>query len=497
MSTIAAKNSLSRAFVGGVIYVTIAALLELLVWGFTVDDAWIVSRVALHGAETGIYSFNLDSELTDGVTPLGFAHLVGALGGLWGAQTGLEFWQFARFLGLLGYFSSFFLVGWLLSFEEKKLSFFIGLTLTFFCLPAAVWAGAGLSGPIVGFLLLLGAVLLTVPSRRMVRQKKEDGSLGLSRYAIVWAGCLALGFAGAWRPELLPFILGLLVLDARRGTFRLGALIVPVLITSAPFIVSVVARTIIYGHALPLSFSAKSPDPQSGVFYALLSLLWVGVPWLFFSRKSFWIGNEPWAWLWLLHLVALFFAGGDWMPVFRLSAPLLPWAVWRLAPQWRPSALSFALVFFAFLGPSLLFIQQGDDLRAVYQRRTRLIEQGAVHVPPEGVVAAVDIGWLGMSTPSLIVDLAGVTDPTIALLPGGHTSKQIAAGMFSDRNIDTWVIRALDRKYIALEPLQSVAAAYWVDARLLTKADDLGFVGVATIPLDGTPGQYIVARKLK
>jgi hypothetical protein len=56
------------------------------------------------------------------------------------------------------------------------------------------------------------------------------------------------------------------------------------------------------------------------------------------------------------------------------------------------------------------------------------------------VVAALDIGWLGAATDATIVDLAGLTDPVIAVLPGGHTSKAIPAALLDARKVDTIVL---------------------------------------------------------
>ena len=56
------------------------------------------------------------------------------------------------------------------------------------------------------------------------------------------------------------------------------------------------------------------------------------------------------------------------------------------------------------------------------------------------VVAALDIGWLGAATGATIVDLAGLTDPSIAVLPGGHTSKAIGRGLLDARGVDTMVL---------------------------------------------------------
>jgi hypothetical protein len=51
-------------------------------------------------------------------------------------------------------------------------------------------------------------------------------------------------------------------------------------------------------------------------------------------------------------------------------------------------------------------------------------------------VATLDVGWVGAALPGAeIVDLAGVTDPEIAALPGGHTSKRVDAAMLLARRV--------------------------------------------------------------
>jgi hypothetical protein len=149
----------------------------------------------------------------------------------------------------------------------------------------------------------------------------------------------------------------------------------------------------------------------------------------------------------------------------------------------------------AALAPALLIAEQGPDFRAVTERRLELVRAGRPWLEGADRVAAVDIGWVGLATEAHVVDLAGVTDPTIARLPGGHTSKAIYPGLFSDRDVDVWVIRAANRTYVPGDPLALVLPSYVVDARLLGRTDDLGFVGVATIPLPGTSGQYVIARR--
>jgi hypothetical protein len=59
------------------------------------------------------------------------------------------------------------------------------------------------------------------------------------------------------------------------------------------------------------------------------------------------------------------------------------------------------------------------------------------------VVAGLDVGWLGVAAPNAaIVDLAGVTDPSIARLPGGHTTKRLPEGLLDDRSVDAVVLLA-------------------------------------------------------
>jgi hypothetical protein len=59
-------------------------------------------------------------------------------------------------------------------------------------------------------------------------------------------------------------------------------------------------------------------------------------------------------------------------------------------------------------------------------------------------VAALDVGRLGAATEADIVDLAGVTDPEIAVLPGGHTSKRVSAMFLLGRRPDTLILYAPD-----------------------------------------------------
>ena len=51
-------------------------------------------------------------------------------------------------------------------------------------------------------------------------------------------------------------------------------------------------------------------------------------------------------------------------------------------------------------------------------------------------VATLDVGWPTAATEASIVDLAGLTDPEIAALPGGHTSKRVDPALLLARDPD-------------------------------------------------------------
>jgi hypothetical protein len=76
-------------------------------------------------------------------------------------------------------------------------------------------------------------------------------------------------------------------------------------------------------------------------------------------------------------------------------------------------------------------------------------------------VATIDIGWVGAATGAEIVDLAGVTDPEIAALPGGHTSKAVSGVLLTARHTDRLVLE-LDEQHSG----EDLAFARTTEARL-------------------------------
>lgn len=461
----------------------------LAVWGFTVDDAWIVSRVAAHGVQGRGFAFN-PGAVTDAVTPFGFAHFVAGLGWVLGRSEPLELWSIARAGGAVCVVVTLCGVGWNARTAPRSFWYWSPLWVVA-GLSLFVWSGSGLATPYVATLLWVGGNAVSKgPQARAV-------------------GAWALGCAAALRPELAFFGAALLVARRYRlrhaGTDRAG-LFLELVGFVCPVLFVMGARVLCFGHPLPLSSLAKQPDLQSGLHYAAVTGIWFSLGWaLLLRRKAY---QEGMVAAYLAHIGGLILVGGDWMPAFRLSAPLVPLLLgWHLSTPMsggRRWALSLVIPVF----PLLLLLQQGPDLRAVSARRLQLVQEGRVALAGATNVAAVDIGWVGLAHAGQVTDLAGVTDPRIAQLPGGHTSKQVMPGLFSARDVDAWVVRDLDRRFAQRKPgasrpdattpeLDGLVAAYLVDARLLRRFSNLHLSAVVTLPLAGEEGQYVVFRSLK
>jgi len=445
---------------------TLASLPLAYFWGFSVDDAWIVTRVVQHGLESSRFAFNPTGPVTDAITPYGYAQLVA------GATRATQLPPFlvARLVGVAAALGCLFLVSArVFAGGSTPMRWVTFVAVAWTLVPFHAWAGAGLETPIVALLVLLGLWGAEGPRPLL--------------------GAFWLSLACAWRPELVPVsVVGLWRLSSGSWRRRTGC---GAVLFVVPAIVAAL-RWWQFGSLVPLAFVAKAPDPGSGLRYALGGLSFLGVSWLLAFLPA---TRRVWTARVLLgtHAFALLLAGGDWMPFFRLYAPLLPWLCWAVVVEgprgWR---LAMAAPF-ALAGPALLVAGLGSEARAVIEHRFEWIERGRPLLEDASVIAAVDIGWLGQATSAEIVDLAGVTDPRIARLSGSHTDKALSPGLFAARNVDAWVIRAQGTT-AAPEGLRELSCVYSVDQRLLGGAEDMGFVAVGKIAIPGTAGHYVVAR---
>lgn len=388
-------------------------------WGFTVDDALISARVAHQLALGHGYRFNPSGPSIDCVTPLGWAHLLMAFAQdgpyramLWASALGATAWIAAA--GALGARCATVCSG------RKRIGLAIGLGA---CLPLGAWASAGME---TAFVMALGVAALAP---------------GL-------AGAAAAGLAAGLRPELAPWAAALALGSAlvrreraSRCALSLGLALLPALAVAA-------LRVGIFGRAAPLAVFAKPSDAAHGVRYALGALLLSGPTYFVLAGRATLRGlpRESWAILLAsaLHGVVLVGVGGDWMPFWRLALPTFP-GLFFVGAQIaeRSSPWANALRLGAALSCSvLLHAQLGPAARRVRADRERLMRETTPLLAGASRVASVDIGWVGVATQRDIVDLAGVADPEVAFLPGGHTSKRLPPDFLERRGVDALVLLA-------------------------------------------------------
>jgi len=102
---------------------------------------------------------------------------------------------------------------------------------------------------------------------------------------------------------------------------------------------------------------------------------------------------------------------------------------------------------------------------------------------------------VGAAAPTArILDLAGITDPVVARLPGGHTTKRISEGLVENRGVDTLVLLLAPRAHTQTPWTDSIFARA-VENRLASFPALEGFELVAALPLGGTEQAYALLRR--
>ena len=373
----------------------------LAMWGFTVDDALIPIRYAHHLAHGVGYRFDAQGPSTDGVTPLPWSFVLAPLaGGVLGARIG----EGAEGRVRSGLAATALLV--------MGLAFAIG-----------AWAASGLETGVATAL----ATLAVTRSKRPLQVAVLAGlAASLRPELVVWAVAIAAGTALAKGRVLADE--AALADQAPRG--RRGAL-VGAAVAFAPFAICAILRLAFFGRPAPLALWRAR-----GLALAIV---------LAFAA----------------HAATVAAAGGDWMPYARLLVPVAPSLVIAFVelakvtkPAWSAARLAAALL----LGV-LLAWRAAPAGRGVYHDRVDLIARARPELEAAHVVAALDIGWVSAATEARIVDLAGLTDPSIALLPGGHTSKRVDVSMLLDRGVDTVLVysemRAVEARFVRSELFRS------------------------------------------
>ena len=430
-------------------------------WGYTVDDALITARVAAHLASGLGPRFNPHGPPADAVTPLGYAQLLS----LFGQGDVLRTFAAAKAFGLSAWLGAAALLGQLVAAVGQRALRFTPLAIVALSAPLAAWAVSGME---TGFVTLLTTLGLC-------------GGLG---------GALSLGVAAALRPELLPFAWLLVAGDvfvARSGFQRAAPVAGDVFVARPgfqraallaacavlPTLLVAALRLYSFGRAVPLSFYAKPSDFAHGLRYALGAFAFTGLPWLLLASPREFLrlpraARVLFAAL-FAHGAALILCGGDWMSLYRLAVPVLPATALAAAYLAEHARLAFAVPRFALALASTLLLAfgLGPSARRVGDDRASLIAEARPVLAHDARIATLDVGWVGAASPADVIDLAGVTDPQVALFPGGHTSKRIPGAWLFARQ-PTAVVLLLARGAKLETPFENSFFARAVEQRVAT-----------------------------
>jgi hypothetical protein len=412
----------------------------LAMWGFTVDDALIPVRYAHNLASGAGYRFDAHGPSTDGVTPLPWALLLAPLAATDGVTVlvrakvlGIVLWTLGG--GALGSRIGAMVLG---RARAQVALAALGLCAMGLAFPIGAWAASGMETG-------LATALATLAVAR----------LGVSRPTVVAA---VGGSVAAFRPEMVVWALALALGAAALGSADGRKVTVPdagrsVAVAWAPFLVCAALRLAIFGRPAPLALLAKPSDLSHGAIYVgaatlvVLTPLLVVAPVALARARVDVVGRDLGVArvvvvAFAAHALAVLAAGGDWMPYARLMVPVAPSLVLAFVALLRSSGVAFAggrLAAALVLGV-LLAARAAPAGRGVHRDRADLIARARPVLADAHVVAALDIGWVGASTEASIVDLAGLTDASIAMLPGGHTSKRVDTSMLLDRGVDTVIV---------------------------------------------------------
>jgi hypothetical protein len=181
------------------------------------------------------------------------------------------------------------------------------------------------------------------------------------------------------------------------------------------------------------------------------------------------------------------------MALYRLVVPVLPTALLAGARLVDPERFVAPVVRggFGMLASVVLAAYVGFPGRGIIGQRNALIESARAPLARARSVAALDAGWVGAATNASILDLAGVTDPLVARLGGGHTSKQVPEGLLEARAVDA-IVLLLAPGASPADPWQDSAFARVVESRVARYPLMEAFRVEGVLPLGETGQRYLV-----
>jgi hypothetical protein len=418
-----AEKRARNARIGFVLGVLAALPALVYLRGFTVDDALIPARYAANIAHGLGYRFNAGGPSTDGVTPLGFPYLLAPFAG----QGPLAALGAARLLGASAWLAAAGTLGAAVARMGGSTLRYASLLLVLFSAPLGAWAWGGLETGIVIALSTMAAVLSASPSRAPL------------------AGAL-LGACAWLRPEMIAYAAWLGAARVRTAESRRGKWLTACLV-AAPWLAAAVIRFVVWGRPAPLAVFAKPSDVAHGAAYVLPALLFTGAPLAALGPLA-WVKVSGWPRTLVtgafVHLAVIVLAGGDWMPLARLVCPVLPALVLGAAHLLSSPSTSRMTIIRLSIGNAAqlaLFAMRGPAAAHILRDRLALIDAARPVLAGARAVATIDVGWVGSATDAAIIDLAGATDPEIAALRGGHTSKAISGAFLTARGPDHLVFQ--------------------------------------------------------
>ena len=299
---------------------------------------------------------------------------------------------------------------------------------------------------------VFGVLALSVPVAAYAVSGMETAiASALATFAVLerrrpLVAAVLAGLAASLRPEMAPWACALALGFAVETRLRPAQMLAALSLAAAPFTACALVRTVVWGRPAPLALLAKPSDASHGLIYGGAACVVTLVPLLALAPRS--LRRTQTARTIIaagaVHVVSTVVAGGDWMPYARLMVPIIPglaYAAVLLAACARPAATAVRSAIALDLG-AVLLVRGGAGGRTVGADRAALIAVARPVLAGTKRVAALDVGWTGAATDGDVVDLAGVTDPEVAALPGGHTSKRIDAMFLLARHPDALLLYA-------------------------------------------------------
>ena len=454
----------------------VAALLPAIwLWEFTVDDALIAVRYARHLASGVGYRFNVDGPATDGVTPLPWPFLLSPLA----RGTPLEVLDRAKLLGLIAWTAVAAAWGaWVGRAEAPRWVKAVAIGVLGLSVPVAAHAVSGMETAVA---LALCTVASTLGARPLAAAALAGAATSFRPELTPWALALGLGFVWAAPDRPVPRRL------AWAGLLAVG-----------PFLLVTLVRWLAFGHAAPLALSAKPSDVTHGAVYVAAGSVAALGPIVAFAPLAMLRASRcarVLAGAGFVHLAVVALVGGDWMPYARLLAPVVPSLLGAfvlssaharsVATALRASAAIATGIFFMFV--------RAPGARHVGADRRALVAEASPWLTNITRVAVLDVGWTSAASEAHVIDLAGLTDPEVAAMPGGHTSKRIDAAWLLGARPD--VVLFYVSRGAPLATWQDAEFTRVVEARLASSELFLAhFVARAFLPLGSTGAGYFVLQ---